>query len=149
VASVVATWLQRHVDKNGLRTGGEIRRIVDKYILPYWADRDFVSLRRSDIAALLDVLEDKHGAATADATLTVLRSLAGWVQSRNDDYRPPFTKGMCRVQVRERSRVLTDDELRSVWHAAADAGAFGALGFKATRRGASCGAGADDSSAPG
>jgi integrase len=129
VASVIASWLQRHVHKNGLRTAAEIRRIADKYILPYWAERDFVTLRRSDIAALLDVLEDKHGAATADAALTVLRSVASWVQSRNDDYVPPFTKGMRRVQERERSRILTDDELRRVWHAAtaADAGAFGAV----------------------
>jgi integrase len=126
VASVAASWLQRHVDKNQLRTGGEIRRIIDRHILPYWAARDFVSLRRSDIAALLDTLEDAHGAATADAALTVLRSIANWVQSRNDDYTPPFTRGMRRVQERERSRVLTDDELRAVWHAAAGAGTFGA-----------------------
>ena len=31
------------------------------------------------------------------------------------------------VQNRKRKRVLDDDELRRVWHAAADAGAFGAI----------------------
>src|SRR5262249_171606 len=49
VAMVVDNWLRRHVDKNKLRTAGELSRVVDRYILPYWADRNFVELRRSDI----------------------------------------------------------------------------------------------------
>jgi integrase len=129
VAVVAANWLTRHVEKNKMRTEYEQRRIVEKYILPYWADRDFVEIRRADIAMLLDMVEDKHGPAMADAVLTTLRSIASWVQSRDDTYVPPFAKGMRRVakQVRERSRVLNDDELRKVWHAANKAGRFGAL----------------------
>jgi hypothetical protein len=45
VAMVVDNWVRRHVDKNKLRTAGELSRVVDRYILPYWAtskspDRD-------------------------------------------------------------------------------------------------------------
>ena len=98
VAVVVDNWLRRHVDKNELRTAGELRRVVDRYILPYWADRTFVELRRSDIAALLDVIEDKHGARQADVVLSTLRSVAGWVQSRDDLYTLPFARGMRRVR---------------------------------------------------
>lgn len=129
VASVTSSWLTRHVEKNKMRTAPELRRIVEKYILPYWADRDFIEIRRSDIAALLDVIEDKHGPAMADAVLNTLRSIASWVQSRNDSYIPPFAKGMRRVpkQARRRSRVLDDDELRAFWRTAGDVGQFGAL----------------------
>jgi integrase len=65
----------------------------------------------------------------ADAVLTVLRTIATWVQSRDDGYTPPFVRGMRRVpkQVHERSRVLTDDELRAVWRAAENAGPYGAV----------------------
>jgi integrase len=127
VAVVTANWLSRHVFKNKLRTGRELQRVIEKYILPYWRDRNFVEIRRADIAMLLDVIEDKHGPAMADTVLTTLRSIASWVQSRDDSYTPPFAKGMRRVpkQVHQRSRVLNDDELRKVWHA--DAGRFGQL----------------------
>jgi integrase len=120
VAMVAGNWLRRHVEKNKLRTADEIQRVIDRYILPYWADRNFVELRRSDIAALLDVIEDKHGARTADVVLAILHSIASWVQSRDDSYTPPFARGMKRVskKQRERSRALNDDELRRVWEAA-------------------------------
>jgi integrase len=127
VAEVVNNWLRRHVDKNKLRTANEIKRVLGRYVLPYWADRNFVELRRSDVAALLDAIEDKHGPSQADAALAILRSIAGWVQSRDDDYVPPFTRGMRRAQQRGRARILTDDELRRVWIAAGEFKQIGPL----------------------
>jgi integrase len=129
VAAVAENWLKRHVEKNRLRTGAEMRRVIERYILPYVGGRDFVDLKRRDIAELLDHVEDRHGAHTADAALAILRSLATWVQSRDDTYTPPFTKGMRRVptQARKRSRILSDHELRTVWRAAEAAGAYGGM----------------------
>jgi integrase len=129
VALVVENWLRRHVDKNKLRTADEIRRVVGRYILPYWAERNFVELRRSDIAALLDMIEDRHGARTADVVLATLRSVANWVQSRDQSYNTPFSRGMKRVpnQQRQRSRILNDDELKQIWAAAADIERVGPL----------------------
>jgi hypothetical protein len=65
VEAVAREWLKRHVAKNKLRTAAEITRVIEKYILPVWKTRDFVSIKRSDIAALLDAIEDQHGAHTA------------------------------------------------------------------------------------
>jgi integrase len=129
VAVAAQSWLTRHVDKNKLRSAQEVRRIVGTYIVPHVGDADFVALRRSDIVAFLDVIEDKHGAATADAVLATLRSIASWVQKRSDDYVPPFARGMRRVpkQQHQRSRVLSDDELQTVWRAAENAGRLGAI----------------------
>jgi integrase len=129
VATVAANWLARYVDKNKLRTAPEQRRVVQKYILPLWRDRIFVDIKRRDIAELLDHIEDVNGPVMADRVLATLRAMASWVQSRNDDYTPPFTRNMRRVPVqdRKRSRVLTDDELCRVWHAAGDDGAYGVL----------------------
>jgi integrase len=129
VAAVAGNWLARHVDKNRLRTAAELRRHVEKYVLPHWAERAFVDIKRRDIAELLDHIEDAHGPAMADAVLSTLRSIATWVQSRDDSYTPPFTKGMRRVpaQARKRARILDDAELRAVWLAAAEAGTYGHL----------------------
>src|SRR5207342_1443812 len=57
------------------------------------------------------------------------RSVATWFASRNDDYRLPFVRGMRRVDKRERARarILSDDELRSVWRAAEGAGVYGGM----------------------
>jgi integrase len=129
VADVAANWLKRHVEKNKLRTGYQYRRVLERYVLPTWKDRVFVELRRSDFAALLDMVEDQHGAHQADSVLAALRSMAHWVQSRDDDYVPPFAHGMARVpkEKRARARVLNDGEIRSLWRAAAEISPLGPL----------------------
>jgi hypothetical protein len=78
---------------------------------------------------LVDVVEDQHGAWVADSALAALSRVASWYATRNDDYAVPFVKGMRRVpaQARKRSRILDDDELRAVWHAAEAAGVYGAF----------------------
>lgn len=129
VAAVTKNWLARHVDKQGLRTGREQHRIVERYILPHWAERDFVSIRRRDVTALLDHIEDNHGPRTCDTVATLLGSVARWYVDKGyaaDDYVSPFS-GIKQRGRRKRSRVLTDAELKAVWDAAGDAGAFGAF----------------------
>jgi integrase len=129
VAAVAENWLRRVVDENRYRTAAEKRRVVERYIVPHIGHYDFVDLRRSDIALLLDRIQDDHGRQMADSVLTVLRAIAGWLQSRDDSYRMPFTRGMRRVSKQQysRSRILSDDELRRVWIAAGEAGGYGAL----------------------
>jgi integrase len=118
VAEVAENWLQRHVEKNKLRTGDEYRRVINRYILPKWKDRIFAELRRSDITALLDMVEDRHGARQADVVLTTLRSIASWLHKRDDSYTPPFARGMRRASREGRARILKDDEIRRLWFAA-------------------------------
>jgi integrase len=131
VTAVAEDWYARRV-KSGVRTANQIRRLLDRFILPELGKREFASIRRSDIAKLLDRVEDAHGPRIADYVLVVLRAIANWYATRHDDYVAPFVKGMRRTSKEERKprkRTLNDDELRSVWHAAesADAGAFGGL----------------------
>jgi integrase len=127
--AVAEDWLKRHVAKDGLRSAHEIERCLQKYILPLWADREFVGIKRTEITALLDHVEDSHGARQADAVLAIIRSIANWYAGRVDGYVPPFVRGMRRVdaKARERSRILDDDELRLVWKQAESNGTFGAI----------------------
>ena len=120
VADVVQMWLIRHVQARSLRSGDELQRVLERHVLPVWGDRAFVEIRRSDIARLLDSVEDVSGAWVADSVLAALRSVASWYASRNDDYTPPFVRNQRRVaaSARSRSRILDDDELRRVWKAA-------------------------------
>jgi integrase len=125
--TVVDNWRKRHVEANGLISAPEINRLLDQHILPTWKDRPFTSIRRSDVAALLDKVEDGHGARAADYVLNVTRSIMFWQAARSDDYAPPIVRGMNRQKTATRTRVLDDGELRTIWLAAEDTGTFGAI----------------------
>jgi Arm DNA-binding domain len=76
--TISENWLKRYVAAKGLRSQAEIERCLKKYVYPHWAERAFTSIRRSDIAALLDHIEDTHGSRQADAVLAVtVASLTG------------------------------------------------------------------------
>jgi integrase len=122
-------WFKRHVEQKGLRSAGEYRRVLDSYVLPFWKDREFISIKRSDVTSLLDKIEDKHSPRQAQYALATIRAIGNWYEARHDDYRSPIAKGMKRVEPKEtaRERTLTDDEIRAVWAAASKSGAYGAM----------------------
>ena len=82
---VAEEWFKRHVAAKGHLTGRERERHLRKHVFPAWAGRDFRSIRRKDVAALLDTIEDNAGPAAADAALASIRSMANWYATRNDD----------------------------------------------------------------
>jgi integrase len=129
VQAVCTEWLARHVKKKKLRSSYELERIVTKYILPFFGKRNFVDIGRKAITDLLNHVEDEHGARQAHAVYTTMRSIAGFYAIGHDDYRSPLVAGMGRYSTKDnaRERVLTDDEIKKVWRAADDAGAFGSF----------------------
>jgi integrase len=126
---VATNWLNRHVRAKGLRSQDEIERILTKYIFPSWGEREFKSIRRADLAGLLDSIQDNAGARQADYALAVVRGIMNWFAARDDDYTSPVARGMRRTdpKSRKRERILNDDEIRAVWDAAERNGAFGAI----------------------
>ncbi len=125
--AVADNWMRRHVQTKGLRSEYEISRLLCGHLIPFLGARDFEGIRRSDVAALLDCVEDKSGPRQADAVLAVFSSIANWYAARSDTYSPPMAKGMRRddPHARRRERILDDNELRRLW-AVAD-GPFGAF----------------------
>jgi integrase len=127
--AVAREWLKRHVAAKGLRSEKQITGLLDLHVFHFWKGRPFLSIRRSDVTALLDDVEDNHGARQADAVLTVVRSIMNWFATRHDDYQPPIIRGMRRQNPKEqvRERILADDEIRAIWKAAEANGTFGAF----------------------
>ena len=125
--AVARQWLQRHVHAKRLRSEKQITRLLEMHVFDFWKGRPFLSIRRSDVTALLDDVEDDHGARQADQVLTIVRSIMNWQATRSDDYQPPIIKGMRRQNPKEqvRERILADDEIRKVWKAAEANGTFG------------------------
>src|SRR5262249_20125247 len=121
-------WRKRYVEDRKLRTGAKMLSLLNR-IPAELRSRVFVEIRRDDVAAMLDRIQDESGAAMADKTLTVVSSLMTWYAARHSRYTPPLVRGMRRTdpKKKERDRVLDDDELRAVWKAAEANGTFGAL----------------------
>jgi integrase len=125
--AIAENWYTRHVEAKGLRSAGELRRQLDSYILPAWKGRDFATIKKSDVARLLDGIEDGHGATQADRVLATVRGIMRWQAARDDDYVCVVTGKLRRTEPAEqrRDRILEDDEIRLVWGAAT--GTFGGL----------------------
>ena len=123
--AVAEQWLARHVRINGLRSEKEITRLLRVHVFPAWEGKPFLDIRRSDVASLLDDVQDGHGARQADYVLNVVRSVMNWYATRSD-YNPVITRGMRRQSphAQARARILTDDEIRTIWKAAEMNGAL-------------------------
>ena len=107
----------------------DIKSYLNRILIPAWGGREFVSIKRSDVAKLMDDVEDKSGVIAADYVLSVIRGMCAWYAMRNDDYNSPIVRGMRRSnpKARARARILDDDELRTLWGAAEANGVFGAF----------------------
>jgi integrase len=126
---VAELWMQQHVEKEGLRTRDEIRRLLDR-VLVFWGKKNFADIKRRDASALLNAVEAESGPWAADHVLAVIRKISSWHAVQDGDYVSPFVAGMRRTrsEARTRDRVLDESELRKVWRSAeADDGSFGAL----------------------
>jgi integrase len=113
---------ERYLTREGHKLRSTPRRRADlqRLVYPTLGARPIEDIKRGDIVRLLDAVEDERGAAMADSILATLRRVCGWHAIRDDSYTLPFVRGMARrtKEQRERSRTLTDDELRRVWKAA-------------------------------
>ena len=125
--AVAADWLDIYVVPNKLRSEKEIRRRLNSFMLPRLGARDFASIKRSDIAPLLDHVVKVSGARSADQVLGDFRGLALFYAGRNDNYVSPLIRGMKRGENVRRDRVLNHEEIRMLWRAADDGSRFGAV----------------------
>jgi integrase len=127
--TVAEAWFKRHVEARGLISSPNIRSCLDRQLIPAWNGRDFASIRRSDVAKMLDAIEDSNGPVAADNALAIVSAVANWFAARHEDYASPIVKGMRRTnpKQRARSRLLNDDEIREIWRVAEANGTFGAF----------------------
>src|SRR5262245_49269647 len=102
-----------------LRTVAEREKTFERLVYPALGAVPIDALKRSQVVALLDRIQNRSGDRMADATLAYLRKVFNWHARRVDDFRTPLVKGMGRYNATERarSRTLSDAELRAIWNA--------------------------------
>jgi integrase len=112
---------ERYLGREGhLRSISQRRDILERLVYPTLGLRPIDEIRRGDVVRLLDDIEEGSGPVMADYTLAVLRRLFTWHSLRDENFRSPIVRGMARSKPKERARqrMLSDDELRTVWRSA-------------------------------
>ena len=113
--TIAEQYVKRESSK--VRSMDQREAVLKRLIYPAFGDKPIDQIRRRDIVALLDEVEDQRGAPMADLVLMVIRRIFNWHAARDDEFRSPVVRGMSRSNPNERARkrTLTDDEIRAVW----------------------------------
>jgi integrase len=113
---------ERYLHREGpkLRTTDNRRATLERLVYGKLGARQIDEIKRVDVVHLLDEIEEFRGPWMADQTLAILRKIFNWHAIRSNDFRSPIVRGMARTrpEAKERSRVLSDDELRAIWKTA-------------------------------
>jgi len=87
-----------------------------------WSGRKITSIKQADVIRLLDNMVDQGNPVSANRTLAAVRKLFNWAEGRYGLFANPCDKVEMPGSETARDRILTDDELRSVWRAVAEQG---------------------------
>lgn len=116
-------FLRRHVEANTkARSAAETKRIFDLHVRPKWKGRALASIRRRDVAELLDGLVDAGKPVLANRTLAAVRKFFNWCVDREWLDASPCARLKAPTSEESRDRVLSDAELRLIWLASERAG---------------------------
>jgi hypothetical protein len=109
------------------RTLAEYERAINGRLIPRWKGRPIHSITRDEIADFLAEVAEMTP-VTANRLLAVLGALMNWYQlQRGSGFTSPVVRGMAPTEERARDRILSDGELRVIWHVAGRTGTFGRI----------------------
>jgi integrase len=120
--AVAEEYLRREGKK--LRSLKRRRALFERLIFPALGARPIADIRRRDIVALLDDVDETNGPVMADHCWMVLRRLFSWHALRDEDFRTPLVRGMRGRHAAKRDRTLSDDEIRALWGATSEGKLF-------------------------
>lgn len=131
VTATVADVIKKYIEEVvvNFRTRYETERCLNRYIIPALGRKVFVDLKKSDAGQMRRNMRRTNGPRQADIVFALLRTVMMWVEDEEilDNYESPLRyrpkrRGKNRQRNGGRERVLDDDELRMVWHAATQMG---------------------------
>lgn len=110
-----AEYLDKHAKHK--RSVYEDRRIIEKDLLPAWRLRKAHDIRRLDVIRLLDTIVERGAPIQANRTLALIRKMYNWGIGRDLVQHNPCTQVKSPSRENQRDRVLSQEEIRSVWEA--------------------------------
>ena len=124
IASVIEDWLKR--DKRDAKASSlyQTRSAINRDVLPVWNGRPISTISKRDVIELLDGIIDRGAPGKARSVHAHLHRFFKWAVGREIIQVSPMEALECPVTANRRDRVLSDDELVTIWRAA-DNGPFG------------------------
>ncbi len=119
-AVVAEDWLKR--DQAGNKTIYDVRRAIEKDVIPFWGERQIGDISRRDALELIDRIADRGAETMARRVHSYLHRLFRWAVGRGIVETSPVSDLPKPGREVSRDRVLSDDELVAVWKAAGDLG---------------------------
>jgi integrase len=112
-------YLAQHVRRN-LRTSSadEIERLLEKEFAGPWRGRRLTQIARADIHAVLDSIVERGSPVQANRALAAFRAMCRWAVERGLIEANPCAGIRAPSAETARDRILSDEELKTVWQAA-------------------------------
>ena len=121
VARVTDRFIAEYIEvKAGPKSAYEMTRLLRHDVVPAWGSRQIASITESDIEALLDKIVARGSPMVANKVLSVLKTMFSWRPIRRLVGPSPCADIERPVAEIPRDRVLTNEELRDSYLAAAD-----------------------------
>jgi integrase len=119
VADLVENYIARHAMTK--RSGSAIARRLRKNVKDVIGTVKLADLHRRDITRCIDAVKDRGADVEANRVFEDIRAMVRWARGRGD-LDENLVEGMRRpTETTERDRVLTPEEIRTVWKALPDA----------------------------
>ncbi len=118
--NVSREWLKRDQAKN--KSKGEVKRILERELIPIWGHRPIVEIARRDVLDLIDGIVDRGSPIMARRVLAYVHRLFKWAVGRGIVESNPSSDLPKPGSETKRDRVLRDVELKAVWAAATKLG---------------------------
>jgi integrase len=114
--AVAKLYIDRYASKNTKqRTWRDLERQLERDVYTAWGDRPISGITRHDVADLLDRIADRGAPIQANRTLARLRTLFNWAVDREILAVNPVARMKRPIVEKERSRTLSNDEIRWFW----------------------------------
>lgn len=115
VSDLVENYIVRHATAK--RSGGEIARRLRKNVKEAIGGVKLSELHRRDITRCIDAVKDRGAHIEANRLFEDIRAMVRWARARGD-LDSNLVEGMRRPsETTERDRVLSSDEIRTLWAA--------------------------------
>jgi integrase len=118
--SVSREWLKRDQKKN--RSYNDVARAVEREMIPAWGHRSINEITRRDVLDLIDIIADRGAVTMARRVQAYVHRLFRWAVGRGIIDANPASDLPKPGSETKRDRVLTDDELVTVWKGAVSLG---------------------------
>lgn len=126
IERVIELFVERYA-KPKTKDWRETAAMLNREVAGRWKGRRLSQITRADVHQMLDEIVDRGAPIAANRRFAAFRKMCKWAVARGIIDRSPCEGVSAPAAETKRERVLTDDELRLVWHACQHVGLFGVV----------------------